>query len=166
MYDGIDFDIQISRAKFEDMNMPLFKKCLDPVRGVLRETKLGVKDIHDVVLVGGSTRIPKVQQLLSEFFNGKKLCNSVDQDEAVAYGAAVQGSILIGSSKEMCTDLVLLDVVPLSLGVETAGGVMTVIIPRNSTIPTHRMQTFTTNKDFQQEVEVEVFEGERAFTKV
>ena len=165
MYDGIDFDIQITRAKFEDLNMGLFKSCLNPVRKVLADANLNVGDIHDVVLVGGSTRIPCVQKILSSFFNGKKLCNTVDQDEAVAYGAAVQGSILIGSSKEMSTDLVLLDVVPLSLGVETAGGEMNKIIPRNTTIPTHRTETFTTNQDFQKEVEIIVFEGERPFTK-
>ena len=134
MYDGIDFDMQISRAKFEELNLALFKNCLIPVRKVLEDTKMSVKDIHDVVLVGGSTRIPRVQQILTEFFNGKKLCMNVDQDEAVAYGAAVQGSILIGGMKETSTDLILLDVVPLSLGVETAGGVMTKIIPRNSTV--------------------------------
>ena len=134
MYDGLDFDIQITRAKFEELNIALFKNCLIPVRKVLEDANLTVRDIHDVVLVGGSTRIPKVQELLKEFFNGKELCNTVDQDEAVAYGAAVEGSILIGSSKEISTDLILLDVVPLSLGVETAGGVMTKIIPRNSTV--------------------------------
>lgn len=134
MYDGIDFDLRITRAKFEDLNMQYFKNTLIPVRKVLEDAHLSARDIHDVVLVGGSTRIPKVQELLRDFFNGKPLCNSVDQDEAVAYGAAVQGSILIGSSKEISTDLILLDVVPLSLGVETAGGVMTKIIPRNSTV--------------------------------
>ncbi len=134
MYDGIDFDMRITRAKFEDLNLQAFKNTLIPVRKVLEDAHLSIRDIHDVVLVGGSTRIPKVQELLRDFFNGKALCNSVDQDEAVAYGAAVQGSILIGSSKEISTDLILLDVVPLSLGVETAGGVMTKIIPRNSTV--------------------------------
>ena len=175
MYDGLDFDTEITRARFEDLNLTLFKNTLIPVRKVLEDAKLTVRDIHDVVLVGGSTRIPKVQELLKEFFSGKELCNTVDQDEAVAYGAAVEGSILIGSSKEISTDLILLDVVPLSLGVETAGGVMTKIIPRNSTvsvarchhaqIPTRRTQTFSTNDDFQEEVEVQVFEGERPFTK-
>lgn len=134
MYDGIDFDLRLTRAKFEDLNMESFRNTLKPVRKVLEDGKLGIRDIHDVVLVGGSTRIPKVQELLREFFSGKTLCNSVDQDEAVAYGAAVQGSILIGASKEMSTDLILLDVVPLSLGVETAGGVMTKIVPRNKTV--------------------------------
>ncbi|CBK24543.2 uncharacterized protein [Blastocystis hominis] len=165
MYDGQDLVQPITRAKFEELNLTLFKNTLNPVRKVLADANLNVRDIHDVVLVGGSTRIPKVQELLSDFFNGKQLYNSVDQDEAVAYGAAVQGSILIGSSKEISTDLILLDVVPLSLGVETAGGVMTKIIPRNSTIPTRRMKMFTTNEDFQEEVEVQVFEGERPFTK-
>ena len=134
MYDGQDLVQPITRAKFEELNLTLFKNTLNPVRKVLADANLNVRDIHDVVLVGGSTRIPKVQELLSDFFNGKQLYNSVDQDEAVAYGAAVQGSILIGSSKEISTDLILLDVVPLSLGVETAGGVMTKIIPRNSTV--------------------------------
>ena len=117
MYDGIDFDMRITRAKFEDLNLQAFKNTLIPLRKVLEDAHLSIRDIHDVVLVGGSTRIPKVQELLRDFFNGKALCNSVDQDEAVAYGAAVQGSILIGSSKEISTDLILLDVVPLSLGV-------------------------------------------------
>ena len=134
MYDGIDFDLRLTRAKFEDLNMEFFRNTLHPVRKVLEDGNLNVRDIHDVVLVGGSTRIPKVQELLREFFNGKTLCNTVDQDEAVAYGAAVQGSILIGSSREISTDLILLDVVPLSLGVETAGGVMTKIVPRNKTV--------------------------------
>ena len=134
MYDGQDLVQPVTRAKFEELNMALFKACLDPVRKVLTDANLTVREIHDVVLVGGSTRIPKVQQLLRDFFNGKQLCNTVNQDEAVAYGAAVQGSILIGSSTQISTDLILLDVVPLSLGVETAGGLMTKIIPRNSTV--------------------------------
>ena len=134
MYDGQDLVQPVTRAKFEELNMALFKACLDPVRKVLTDANLTVREIHDVVLVGGSTRIPKVQQLLRDFFNGKQLCNTVNQDEAVAYGAAVQGSILIGSSTQLSTDLILLDVVPLSLGELTAGGLMTKIIPRNSTL--------------------------------
>jgi L1 cell adhesion molecule like protein len=164
-FEGIDLSLTLTRAKFEQLNDRFFIRCIDTVKSVMKDATAKPDDVSDIVLVGGSTRIPKVQHMLSEFFGGKELCKAINPDEAVAVGAAVQGAILSGARSSATQSLVLVDVTPLSLGIETDGKIMSVIIKRNTSIPCRKTQTFTTTDDWQDSVDVDVYEGERPTTK-